>query len=612
MVTYIYFVKCPNCEDEPFDFFDEAKDFAMGCLTKKPIITQTEVTRNDFGECTDHCDLGTVWSWEDMMHDTQSDDMVFSKDETFGISEGLDDLDDLLVGPQSDEFASLDNSVDFEIEEDEPEFDDVFEIVEDPVEPITEAADTGLTSEQLTEFSDYLKQNASDWRTRSVSVDEIVEPSNDFGEDEISASIYWDENKNTFEFALNVYHSSMDNNFEVGPDGYLTDDYYENYATIEELYNDYPSYVEYLYDKYKSTNTRKPIPEGMTIEQLKEEMEENEDTVECTWCNDLFDKSECRKEVDLGWLCSRCEMAIKSRGETLTFREGNYWDFLDEDIEDTRTLEDLVKDSISHLTNDLGKDPWADDFADDVIKDIENNYDTYVPEDIEQYNHWCSAVASEVSRQLNNPDNLTEASLSDIAAVANSEFGTGYNERDILDTAGVEDEGFFDEQDTFAEIERQEPFTRNAAWRRDRVKKARLKEEKSPRRTIDLYYDDLDYTYRARLDEVADALVDLVTDEDVARLTNGKFKTVDEICDYDHQEYLKAKETGIKMTSPGVWTEFLDDNCEDLLAEHEAEVLDALRSAAEDDRYEKSPSAYEGPGGGAFSSWTDFWRWKEG
>jgi Zn finger protein HypA/HybF involved in hydrogenase expression len=75
---------------------------------------------------------------------------------------------------------------------------------------------------------------------------------------------------------------------------------------------------------------RKPIPEGMTIEQLVEEMEENEDTVECTWCNDLFDKDQCRYEVDLGWLCSRCEMAIKSRGETLTFREGSYWDFLDE------------------------------------------------------------------------------------------------------------------------------------------------------------------------------------------------------------------------------------------------------------------------------------------
>jgi hypothetical protein len=89
--------------------------------------------------------------------------------------------------------------------------------------------------------------------------------------------------------------------------------------------------------------TRKPIPEGMTIEDHVEEMEENEDTVECTWCEDLFDKSECRYEVDLGWLCGRCEAAIKSRGETLTFRENNYWDFLDEDVDEAEaeTLHDL-------------------------------------------------------------------------------------------------------------------------------------------------------------------------------------------------------------------------------------------------------------------------------
>ena len=84
MVEYIYFVKCPNCEDEHFDFFDEAKAFALGCLSKKPVITQTEVCRNDFGECTDHSDLGTIWSWEDMMNDEnmlEPEASVFSKDD---------------------------------------------------------------------------------------------------------------------------------------------------------------------------------------------------------------------------------------------------------------------------------------------------------------------------------------------------------------------------------------------------------------------------------------------------------------------------------------------------------------------------------------------------
>ena len=100
MIEYIYFVKCPNCEDEPFDFFDEAKTFAMNCLTQKPVITQVEVDRNDFGECTDSHDLGTVWSWEDMMKDMPKENELttFSKSETFGQSDDFfncefDDLD---------------------------------------------------------------------------------------------------------------------------------------------------------------------------------------------------------------------------------------------------------------------------------------------------------------------------------------------------------------------------------------------------------------------------------------------------------------------------------------------------------------------------------------
>ena len=260
MLQYIYFVKCPNCEDEPFDFFDEAKEFACSCMSKKPIITQVEVDRNDFGECVESCDLGTVWSWEDVMKETNAEPTVsvFTQD----------DLKTLPTG-EDPEFDSLDNSLDFEL-------------------------------------------------------DEV-------------------------------------------PD-----------------------------------NFRKPIPEGMTIEQLVEEMEENEDTVECTWCNDLFDKDQCRKEVNLGYLCSRCEAAIKSRGEKLTFEENNYWDFLDEDITSETSFSNLVKDSINHLVNDLGKDPLADNFVDDVILDLERNYSDDVPEDFDAYHRWASEVACEVSRQLNN------------------------------------------------------------------------------------------------------------------------------------------------------------------------------------------------------------------
>ena len=98
MVEYIYFVKCMDCEDEPFDFFDEAKEFALSNMSKKPEIHQTEVVRNDFGECTDSTDYGKVWSWDEVMLDIPEDtDTVFSKSETFGdIDTEFDNLDNSL------------------------------------------------------------------------------------------------------------------------------------------------------------------------------------------------------------------------------------------------------------------------------------------------------------------------------------------------------------------------------------------------------------------------------------------------------------------------------------------------------------------------------------
>lgn len=70
------------------------------------------------------------------------------------------------------------------------------------------------------------------------------------------------------------------------------------------------------------------IGEGLELKDLTEDLNEDEDeeeeteeTVECVWCNHLVPKGECRKEVDMGWLCDRCEQAINSRGETLTFEQ---------------------------------------------------------------------------------------------------------------------------------------------------------------------------------------------------------------------------------------------------------------------------------------------------
>lgn len=237
MIEYIYIVKCPGCEDEMFNFFTDARMQCDLLMSKKPYITQVEVERNDFGECIDSHDLGTVWSWEEAMKDTEGKytdaeptKSIFTKDDLKFMADGKDP-----------EFDNLDNSVDG------PETDTVVEHIND----------------------------------RPASVESTQELS--------------------------------------GIDNAVVDCKVAKVITHSE--------------DEKPVACGKPIPEGMTIEQLVEEMEENEDTVECTWCEELFDKSKCRKEVNLGWLCSRCEAAIKSRGETLTFKENNYWDFLDEDVE---------------------------------------------------------------------------------------------------------------------------------------------------------------------------------------------------------------------------------------------------------------------------------------
>lgn len=61
------------------------------------------------------------------------------------------------------------------------------------------------------------------------------------------------------------------------------------------------------------------IGEGLTLDDIEDEAVE--ETVDCVWCNHTLPRSDCRKEVDMGWLCDKCERAINSRGETLTFEE---------------------------------------------------------------------------------------------------------------------------------------------------------------------------------------------------------------------------------------------------------------------------------------------------
>ncbi len=308
MIEYIYFVKCPNCEDEHFDFFDEAKAFALGCLSQKPIITQIEVCRNDFGECTDSSDLGTIWSWEDECKECDPDtEREHSDGPSLLTKDFLNNVE-----PETDpEFDDLDNSV--EVTPEEPALG--LKLIEELL------SSKGLLTES--NFGNHM------------SIDEFIREFKRLC-DKIGLKTIKD---------IEYFMSE-------------TKDYS---GTLLDRLEEYAAEL----DETGISTVRKPVPEGMTIEQLVEKMEENEDMVECTWCNDLFPKDDCRREVNLGYLCSRCEAAIKSRGEKLTFIENDYWDFLDED----------VRDPFDHHDPDYDEDEAADYLASRIDGAKDARYD---------------------------------------------------------------------------------------------------------------------------------------------------------------------------------------------------------------------------------------------
>ena len=461
MIEYIYFVKCPNCEDEHFDFFDEAKEYAMGCLSKNPIITQVEVCRNDFGECTDSTDLGTIWS---------SDYVIADVDKEPSDTPSLLTKDFLnKVGTEEDpEFAALDNSVDAEEPVEEPagepgetseisEISAIDEVPDNFRKPLTEASEydlSALVTDSINHLvndlgkdpwsEDFADEVAYDLEN-NYDIETVDGPLNynhwfDAVAGEVSRQVNRDYRKDTLEENFGVYFKKKEDwdEFKKLCDeiGIYTMGDVESFmrqegATPDTLLDTLRDYRAELGPDFKIKESRKPVPDGMTIEQLVEEMEENEDMVECTWCNDLFPKDECRKEVDLGYLCSRCEAAIKSRGEKLTFVENDYWDFLDEEIEEPKEPNSETRYwKCFYDNNDVAVIEAADeDEAMDTFMNYYNDeyffdswdHDWFVDEiSKEEYDEW-EELHSNIPPELRAKFSLTEGAydFEHIASVEN-------------------------------------------------------------------------------------------------------------------------------------------------------------------------------------------------
>lgn len=446
MIEYIYFVKCPNCEDEHFYFFNDAKECAMSQLSKKPIITQTEVNRNDFGECTDSCDLGTVWSWEDMMKDVPAD----PEQTTFAKADTLE----------------CDNCFD-------PEFDE------------------------------------------------------------------------------------LDNSLDVPV-------------------------------------VRKPVPADMSIDDLVEAMEANEDDVECKNCGELFDKSECVYDEDYrGWLCWPCQRAVTDHGGYINIGEVP----LDESSKHKKSVEfhydNLTVDIVTKVIPATRWDPeeyeegeYTDDFdfevdTDTVEEVLWNEFIT--EEDVTDVPGGLEALEDEDAWKV-----FLDEHFEDLLEKYNDKFLEYFKEE-------AEEEAREVFRDRYVELHSEGPDPDRAydEWRdsqyfEEECPRQPIEESMDPDELVELEYPSLTVTLQGPKQAADDWEEIEHTANHVFLVPKGDIATViweNWITEEDAEDVLGGLKT---LEDDKLWNLFLEDHFDILFEKYNAQILDYYREEATEDFRERS------------------------
>ena len=92
--------------------------------------------------------------------------------------------------------------------------------------------------------------------------------------------------------------------------------------------------------------------------------ESGEQWLHCAWCGELVPLSECKKELNMGWICKGCQDSLYSRGEHAVYDENA--NFYDDIIE----YEDSLKESI--------EEPKKDNYtATSIAEVLEHENDDY-------------------------------------------------------------------------------------------------------------------------------------------------------------------------------------------------------------------------------------------
>ena len=104
-----------------------------------------------------------------------------------------------------------------------------------------------LATDELTAVENYLRQPYAELEADWIDSDGRYT-------DEVRAVVSYNPRLNKFILDVYNYHSSEDNNAEVGPDGYLTDEYSYKFDSLEEVCRSFPDEMEKIFDQndYKS------------------------------------------------------------------------------------------------------------------------------------------------------------------------------------------------------------------------------------------------------------------------------------------------------------------------------------------------------------------------
>lgn len=130
----------------------------------------------------------------------------------------------------------------------------------------------GLTSEQLSDIENYLK-------TVGDLYLEDYEQEYDFAIDIVGGTLTYNEKTNNFDFYLSIYHASEDNNAENVD--YHTDEEEYSFDNIEEVYDEFPRYLEDIY-KWNASKISK-MEEAIQI--TRDELMDKEGTTDVDLIN---------------------------------------------------------------------------------------------------------------------------------------------------------------------------------------------------------------------------------------------------------------------------------------------------------------------------------------